>query len=122
MGLPDSGPHTVEIFMEIETEDHRGNIVRIPDEDNPITVRNCWMQPVASTRGAFAALKVDQGQDVMVAYKFIARRAPIGWWSRVEWVDPLDGRRRKFAVLGGPQQRQYTPASTHVSCTLQEMR
>lgn len=121
MSLVENGPHTVKVFLEREFTDHRGNIVREPDETNPVTVRGCWMQPVASTRGAFAALKVDVGQNVSVAYKLIARNAPVGWWSRVEWTDD-DGVLRKFAVLGGPLARQFTSLSRHVSCTLQEMR
>lgn len=121
MSLVDNGPHTVTVYLERETTDHRGNIVREPDEANPVTVRGCWLQPVASTRGAHAALKVDVGQNVSVGFKLIARDAPVGWWSRVEWVDD-SGLLRKFAVLGGPLDRRFTGVTRHVSCTLQEMR
>lgn len=121
MSLIANGPHTVTVFLEILGTDHRGTPVRRPDEDNPVTVTGCFMQPVASARGAFAALKVSEGQDVAVAYKLIARDAPVGWWSRVEWTDDM-GVTRKFAVLGGPQERHFTSLTRHVSCTLQEMR
>ena len=118
--LAERGPHTVRVFLEEETTDWRGNVVRQPSE-TAVTVTGCWMQPLASTRGAFAALNVSQGQDVSVAYKLLCREAPVGWWSRVEWVDEA-GATRKFAVLGGPQRRDFSAATTHLSCTLSEMR
>jgi hypothetical protein len=120
MALVDNGPHTVTIFLEEETTDWRGNKVRQPSE-TAVVVKDCWMQPLASTRGAFAARTVQGGQDVSVAYKFLAREAPLGWWSRVEWVDE-DGTLRRFATLGGPLVRGFSPATRHISCTLQEMR
>lgn len=121
MSLLDNGPHTVTVYLEKQVTDHRGNIVREPDEANPVTVRGCFMQPVASTRGAFAAAKVDVGQNVSVAYKLIARDAPVGWWSRVEWVDQ-DGFLRRFTPLGGPLVRTSSGLTRHISCTLQEVR
>jgi hypothetical protein len=120
MALVSNGPHTVLVHIEEEVTDWRGNIVRRPRADSPVTVTGCWMQPMASTRGAFAALKVDEGQDVSVAYKLIARTAPVGWWSRVEWTHL--GVTRKFAVLGGPLERNYGTPVSHISVTLQEER
>jgi len=122
MSLLDTGPHTVTIFVEEESTDFRGNVVMRPSTTG-VVVTGCWMQPVASTRGAFAALKVTDGQNVSVAYKLICKgsKTPVGWWSRVEWTDNL-GNLRKFAVLGGPQARDFTVSTDHVGCTLQEMR
>lgn len=120
MALVDKGPHTVTVFLEETSTDFRGNIVKRPSTTG-VVVKDCWMQPVASTRGAFAALKVADGQNVAVAYKFIARKAPLGWWSRVEWRDE-DGILRKFSVLGGPLRRPFSSAVSHITCTLQEMR
>ena len=121
MSLVSNGPHTVQVYLEEETTDFRGGPIRRPKADNPVTVTGCFMQPVSSARGAFAALKVNEGQDVMVAYKLIARDAPVGWWSRVVWVDD-DGNTRKFAVLGGPQVRHFSGLTRHISVTLQEER
>jgi hypothetical protein len=123
VALTRNGPHTVKIFIEEETTDHRGNIVKQPSATGVI-VTGCWMQPLASTRGAFAALKVDAGQNVSVAFKLILSpsQAPLGWWSRVEWHDPITETLRKFAVLGGPMPRRFSRATDHLSCTLQEMR
>lgn len=127
MSLIRNGPHTVTIFLEEEGTDFRGNVIRRPSTTG-VTVSGCWMQTVASTRGAFAARSVaeggDPGQDVSVAYKLICAPAkvPLGWWSRVEWQDPVTGVLRKFAVLGGPQARDFSPSTDHLSCTLQEMR
>lgn len=121
MSLVANGPHTIKVYLEEESIDFRGNRIRRPKAGGPVTVRGCHMQPVASTRGAFAALKVNEGQDVSVAYKLIARNAPVGWWSRVEWVD-TDGVTRRFSVLGGPQVRANSALTRHVSVTLQEER
>lgn len=122
MSLLDTGPHTVRVYLEEESTDFRGNKVYRPRADSPVTVSRCWMQPVASTRGAFAALRVNEGQDVSVAFKLIARSAPVGWWSRVEWDDPGTGTTRRFSVLGGPLVRNFTGATRHISVTLTEER
>lgn len=120
MSLVANGPHTVTVYLEELVEDFQGNPVRRPSSTG-VVVTGCFMQPVASARGAFAAVKVAGGQDVLVAYKLIARDAPVGWWSRVEWVDD-DGELRKFSILGGPQKRSFTGLTKHVSVTLQEER
>lgn len=123
MSLTKDGPHTVTVYLEEETTDWRGNLVKKPS-DTPYVIRGCFMQTLASTRGAFAALKVSDGQNVSVAFKLICSpaKAPVGWWSRVEWFDPVQKRLRKFAILGGPQPRDFSMATDHLSCTLQEMR
>lgn len=120
MSLLDNGPDTVQVYLEEEGTDHHGNVIRRPSA-TAVTVTGCWMQPVASARGAFAALKVSDGQQVLVAYKLIARNAPVGWWSRVEWTD-TDGQLRKFSVLGGPQIRPFSGLTRHISVTLREER
>lgn len=121
MSLLDNGPDTVKVYLEEETTDFRGNVIRRPKAGGPVTVTGCRMQPVASARGAFAALKVSDGQSVLVAYKLIARDAPVGWWSRVEWVDS-EGVTRRFSVLGGPQIRPFSSLTRHISVTLREER
>lgn len=123
MSLTKNGPHTVTIFVEEEGTDYEGNPYKKPSATG-VRVNNCWMQPLASTRGAFAARKVDTGQDVTSAFKLIcySARAPLGWWSRIEWFDPITQTLRKFAVLGGPMPRDFSAATNHLSCTLQEMR
>ena len=120
MSLTDSGPHTVVVFLQEEITDHRGNIVQRPSSTG-VTVRGCWMQPLAAARGADAAVDVEQGQRVSAACRLIARNAPVGWWSRVEWIDGL-GQLRKFAPLGGPLPRDFSAGTTHITCTLSEMR
>lgn len=126
MSLVKNGPHTVDIYLQETVEDFRGNIVEQPSATK-VTVAGCFVQPVASARGAFAALKVSgDGQDVLVAYKVIFdatnyAHVPLDWWSRVEWVDD-NGDLRKFSCLGGPQVRYFSPMTKHVSCTLQEIR
>lgn len=117
--LIDHGPHTVQIWVDEQATDSRGNPVRVPAVD-PVTLTGCVMQPVASARGAFPAIQPAQGQQVDAAWRLMARNAPLGWWSRVEWV--TGGVTRRFFVLGGPLVYTLSDGSTHVSCTLQEER
>lgn len=121
MSLLDSSPHTVEVFLEEEVVGFRGSVIKQPSATS-VQVRGSMMQTLASTRGAFSARQVDEGQDVSVAYRFITREAPVGWWSRVEWDDPNTGVRRKFAVLGGPQLRDFSVGTRHLTVTLTEIR
>lgn len=123
MALTSTGPHTVTVFVEETTTDFRGNEVKRPSTVGK-KITGCWMQPLASTRGAFAARTVDTGQNVAVAFKLMCApaQAPVGWWSRVEWFDPVTKTLRKFAILGGPMPRAFSGATDHLSCTLQEMR
>lgn len=119
MSLIDNGPHTVRVYPEVVGEDSRGNIVRRPSA-TPVVVTGCLMAPVASTRGAFPAIDVKQGQRIDAAYRLMARTAPLGWWSRVEWDTPAGTIR--MTVLGGPLLHQASDGTTHVSATLHEER
>ena len=116
--LIDNGPHTVTIYLEERTTDSYGNEVKTPTGD-PVVVSGCIVQPLSSSRGAFPALSVTTGQRVDNAYRFMAREAPLGWWSRVIWHHP-DGRDRSLTVLGGPLLYEASPGTRHVSATLHE--
>lgn len=119
MSLLDNGPHTVRVYPEIRTQDARGNEIRRPSA-TPVVITGCIMQPMSSTRGAFPAIDVRQGQRVDAAYRLLARRAPLGWWSKVEWDTP--NGTVTMTVLGGPLQHVSSNGTTHVSATLQEER
>lgn len=121
MSLLDNGPHEVDVWMEEEYTDARGNLVRRPKPGPPVRVKRCWMQPIASTRGAFAALDVKQGQSINASHKLVCRRAPLGWWSRVRWVDD-EGFTHHFSVLGGPLKPQSSRTTRHLTVTLKEER
>jgi hypothetical protein len=116
VSLLEHGPHTVKIWIEIEATDSRGNAIRKPSPDSPVTVTGCLVHPVSSTRGAFPAIDVRFGQRVDAAWRLHARNAPIGWWSKVEF----DGK--VMTVLGGPLNYTASDATRHVSCTLVEER
>jgi hypothetical protein len=116
--LLDHGPHTVTIYLEETVTDSYGNPVKRPSATG-VTVTGCLVQPLSSSRGAFPALSVTQGQRVDNAYRFSARTAPLGWWARVIWHHP-DGRDRNLTVLGGPLLYEASPATRHVSATLHE--
>lgn len=119
VALLDNGPHTVRVYPEELVTDTRGNPTRRPSA-TPVTVTGCLMQPMASTRGAFPAIDVRRGQRVDAAYRLLARTAPLGWWSRVEWDTP-NGTVR-MTPLGGPLLHRSSDGTTHVSATLQEER
>jgi hypothetical protein len=119
VSLLDSGPHTVRVYPEEKVLDSRGNHVRRASS-TPVVVTGCIMQPMASTRGAFPAIDVKQGQRVDAAYRLIARTAPLGWWSRVEWDTPTGTV--TMTVLGGPLMHRSSDGTMHVSATLQEER
>jgi hypothetical protein len=115
--LLDHGPHTVTVYVEEEFTDSYGNVVRRPSETGAV-VKGCLVTPLSSSRGAFPALDVAQGQRVDQAFKFLARSAPLGWWSRVVWTH--GGRTRNLAVLGGPLEHVASDGTRHISATLQE--
>ena len=116
MSLLENGPHTVKIWIEEAAVDSRGNAIRKPAAGSPVTVTGCLVHPVASTRGAFPAIDVRQGQRVDAAWRLHAKNAPLGWWSKVEFEG------RIMTVLGGPLNYTSSPATSHVSCTLVEER
>lgn len=114
--LLDRGPHTIKVWIEEEVVDTRGNAVRRPRADSPVTVTGCLVHPVSSTRGAFPAIDVRQGQRVDAAWRLHARNAPVGWWSKVEFEGKI------MTPLGGPLNYTASSATRHISCTLVEER
>jgi hypothetical protein len=111
----DFGPHTVVIYPEETVVDSRGNVIRRPSATG-VTITGCLMTPLASTRGAFAAISVEQGQRVDAAWRLFARNAPLGWWSRVEFEG------KNMTVLGGPLVFTTSDGTRHISATLTEER
>jgi hypothetical protein len=120
VSLVNNGPHTVRVWLEEEITDDMGNPVRRPSPDSPVTCRGVFVQPIASTRGAFSAMDVEQGQRVDASHKLIGNNLPVGWWSRVEWT--FEGVTKTFSVLGGPLFRVNSARTRHLSVTLQEER
>jgi hypothetical protein len=113
----DHGPHTVTIYLEETVTDSYGNTVKRPSATG-VVVTGCLVTPLSSSRGAFPALQVTQGQRVDQAFRFVARDAPLGWWSRVVWDD--GHKVRNLTVLGGPLVTVSSGATRHVSATLHE--
>ena len=113
--LLDLGPHTVVVYPEETVIDSRGNTVKRPAATG-VTITGCLMMPLASTRGAFAAIDVKQGQRVDAAWRLFARNAPIGWWSRVEFEG------KTMSLLGGPLTYTASDGTHHISATLMEER
>lgn len=113
--LLDGGKETVVVYPEVVSTDSRGNVIRGPAEVG-VTITGCTMEPLASTRGAFAAISVEQGQRVNAAWRLFARDAPLGWWSKVEWNGMT------LNMLGGPLVHKVGDGTTHISATLTEER
>lgn len=111
----DNGPHTVTIYLEEEVTDSYGNTIRRPSTTG-VVVKGCLVTPLSSSRGAFPALSVTQGQRVDNAFKFVARTAPLGWWSRVVWNDGF--KEWHLTVLGGPLRHVSSDGTSHISATL----
>lgn len=113
----DNGPHTVTIFVEETVTDSYGNQIKRPSATG-VVVKGCLVQPLSSSRGAFPALSVTQGQRVDTAFKLIARDAPLGWWSRVVWNDGF--KTHNLTVLGGPLRYVTSDGTAHIKATLHE--
>jgi len=120
MSLLDNGPHTVTVFLQQEVTDWRGDDVGEPSSSS-VVVTGCFMQPVLSSKGGFGANDIGEGQRVNLEYRLIAKTAPVGPWSAVEWVDD-SGNTRRFVPLGDPLVRNYSGATGHVTATLREER
>jgi hypothetical protein len=120
MSLIDDGPHTVTVYLQEEDTDWRGDVVDRPSS-TAVVVSGCLMQPVLSSKGGFGAADIGEGQRINMQYRLIARSAPVGPWSAVEWVDP-DGNTRRFTPVGDPLVRNYSVVTRHVTANLREER
>lgn len=88
MSLLDAAWEAVYVYPQRAYVDDEGNRLYGP-ADHPVVVL-AHVQPVASTENT------SEGQAVETRYRVIARDAPAGPWSIVEW------RGEKYEVLGEP--------------------
>lgn len=100
--------HEANVYPEITYEDSRGNTVKGPAAQ-PVTVR-CNFSPVKQRND------LAEAQANRVEYKFYAREAPLGIWSKVVWQG------REFIVSSGPYQYDRTSTTSHIEATLNEVR
>jgi hypothetical protein len=105
MSLLDAGPHQVLVYPEVQTLDSRGNPVKRP-ADVGVVITGCTVTPVVGGRDRDA-------EHVRADYQLLARDAPIGPWSRIEFADG-----RTFAVIDGPHRFTASEATRHVSVIL----
>lgn len=108
MSLLDRAPHTVQVYTEETVTDSRGNPVH-QAKSTGVSVSG-FMQPLPSTSD------LDEGQQVRVSYRLIARTAPMGPWSAVVWQG------RRFVPTGAPQARDDSLPTRHVTVNLREER
>jgi hypothetical protein len=104
--LLDHGPHSVVIYPEEEFQDTYNNIIRRPSETG-VTITGCLVVPIAGSRAPGSDRRV--GAEM---FRFLARTAPLGKWSRVEW----EGRR--LTVESGPDEYRMSSGVRHVSAVL----
>lgn len=101
-------PHEVVIHPEIEDRDSYGNVIRRP-ADTGQTVR-CRLQVLSSGRDPSSDARIGTNR----AFRFSAKEAPIGRWSKVLW-DGLE-----LFVLAGPYRHDTGSRVTHrITATLQ---
>ena len=117
MSLLDHGPHSVTVYPEETVTDSYGNPVRRPS-DVGVVVVGCMMTPQQANRDATRLQTSTRGQRSDNTYRFRARSAPLGAWSRVVWHDGT--RERSFTVLEGPLLYDPSSATRHVAATLHE--
>jgi hypothetical protein len=107
MALLDDGPHTATVYLEEYVTDSYGNPTTGQTSTTSQVVR-CRMQPINSAR--------DPGSDRRLggveAWRFSARAAPLGKWSRVEW------RGHTYHVNSGPFRHDETATTIRVTATL----
>jgi hypothetical protein len=108
------GAETVSIYVEEAFTDSYGD-TQIRPSSTPTVVTGCVMQPMSTLR-LFPSLDPTQQQRVYSTWRFMARDAPLGVWSRVVWGD------KTLTVRSGPEYRPYSGATAHVSALLQEER
>lgn len=114
MSLIGSGPETVVVYPEESFEDSYGDIRRRPAEVG-VTVSGCIVQPMSELR-VFPSNDATQQQRVYSTWRLIARDAPLGIWSKVVW------RGKSLSVRSGPEFRNYSSRTSHVTALLQEDR
>jgi hypothetical protein len=108
------GRETVTVYVEESFRDSYGD-TQIRPALVGVEVSGVLMQPMSTLR-MFPSLDPTQQQRIYSTWRLIARDAPLGVWSRVEWNG------MSFAVRSGPEYRHYSGATSHVTALLQEER
>lgn len=108
--LLDTGPHIVTIYVEETYVDSYGNTLKRPSQTG-VLVRGCLVTPVPGSRAPGSDRRA--GSEL---FKFLARTAPLGKWSRVVWEH--DGQTRTLAVESGPDVFGVSDATRHITATL----
>lgn len=106
MSLLDGGPQTLEVYVEVESEDAYGNTVMVPS-DTPIEVSG-RLQPSSAEESA--AL----GQQTTTVYRFLSRTFPGGPFARVEFGG------KSWDVLGDPKHHRGSELTEHFTTWLKE--
>ena len=113
MSLLDAAPEMVTVYPQETYTDSRGD-ERVRPAALGVAVK-AWMQPMSQLR-LFPSVDATQQQRVYSTWRLIARNAPLGIWSRVEW------RGMSLSVRSGPEERRYSGATSHITALLQEER
>jgi hypothetical protein len=103
----DNGRETITVFPEERTTDSHGNPIWRPSSTG-IEVHGVTITPRASRDRRTGELRPGR------QYHLLARDAPLGPWSLVEWNG------LSLAVVDGPLRYTASPATRHVSAILRE--
>lgn len=114
--LLDRGPHRVTVYLEETATDSYGTTIRRASPVG-VVVSGCILTPTTvETEATRLTTTVSQREER--TWRFRARTAPMGVWSRVVWHDGTTERR--MHVDSGPVQYGYSSATRHVAATLRE--
>lgn len=102
MSLLTSGPETVDVYVDVDTDDGYGATIRVPS-NTPVTVTGCVVSPINSRSSGTAS------QLATTLYRVVGRGFPEGSWSYLVW------RGRQWDVVGEPQIHNGSAATAHVS-------
>lgn len=100
-------PHSATVFVEESVTDSYGNTIRRPSSTG-VLIR-CMISPMRASRDG------DLGGRVEQLFKLIARTAPIGNWSRVEWNNMT-------STPDSIMRFDHSPESAHVEVVLRQER
>jgi hypothetical protein len=105
VSLLDDGPDLITVYPSVWAADQDGNYAWRPGTEG-IVIR-ARVQPISSAELAL------NGQQLSTLARVIARRVPTGPWDRIDHAGDV------WDVLGEPEQRGDSPATSHTTVLIQ---
>ncbi len=108
----DTGSETIYVYPEVETTDEYGNTILRPgdvDNDEPIVVPRCRVQPVTNDSDA------TQGLSLTTVYRVLCANFPGGPRSAVRWRGDVFYLQAEPAVHRGSRRTAHDTAYMHAA-------